>query len=199
MFENRGRGIGDKGKDNGLLVLLAVKDEDVQVEVGYDLEQFITDGLASEVSRNDMRPHFVRGDYGQGLLAGVTRIIGRIAQGRGVTLSDVPQPASDTVTGVSINPWLVFAIIIIVMILMNSGSRRPPVTDASRPSALLGRRIVERVGQWRWTVRWRWPHRRRRLRRRVWRVWRRTEWWRWGWGQLVNSELEDWEIGRLED
>jgi uncharacterized protein len=122
MFENRGRGIGDKGKDNGLLILLAVKDKDVQVEVGYDLEQFITDGLASEVSRNDMRPHFVRGDYGQGLLAGVTRLIGRIAQGRGVTLSDVPQPASDTVTGVSINPWLVFVIIVIVMILMNSGS-----------------------------------------------------------------------------
>ena len=45
MFENHGRGIGAKGKDNGLLVLLAVKDRRVWVEVGYDLEQFITDGL----------------------------------------------------------------------------------------------------------------------------------------------------------
>jgi uncharacterized protein len=124
MFENRGRGIGDKGTDNGVLVLLAVKDRDVWVEVGYDLEQFITDGFAGEVSRNDMRPYFARGEYSQGVLAGVTRLIGRIAQGRGVTLSDVPvpQPASDTVTGIPINPWLVFAIIIIVMILMNSGS-----------------------------------------------------------------------------
>ena len=42
MFENRGRGIGDKGKDNGLLVLIAVKDRRVRAEVGYDLEQFIT-------------------------------------------------------------------------------------------------------------------------------------------------------------
>src|SRR5262249_33726261 len=42
MFENRGRGIGAKGKDNGLLMLLAVKDRDVWNEVGYDLEQFVT-------------------------------------------------------------------------------------------------------------------------------------------------------------
>ena len=96
MFENRGRGIGAKGKDNGLLVLLAVKDRRVWVEVGYDLEQFITDGYAGEVSRNDMTPHFARGEYGPGVLAGVTQIIGRIAQGRGVTLSDVPMPAQES-------------------------------------------------------------------------------------------------------
>ena len=51
MFENRGRGIGQKGKDNGLLVLLAVNNRQVWVEVGYDLEQFITDGFAGETSR----------------------------------------------------------------------------------------------------------------------------------------------------
>ena len=98
MFENRGRGIGEKGKDNGLLVLVAVKDKRVRAEVGYDLEQFITDGYATEVSRNDMAPHFARGDYGPGLQAGVTRLIGRIAQGRGVTLSDVPMPAPESAT-----------------------------------------------------------------------------------------------------
>ena len=54
MFENRGRGIGAKGKDNGLLILLAVKDRGVWVEVGYDVEPFITDGFSGEVSRDDM-------------------------------------------------------------------------------------------------------------------------------------------------
>ena len=54
MFENGGRGIGARGKDNGLLVLLAVNDRRVQVEVGYDLEQFITDGYAGQVSRQEM-------------------------------------------------------------------------------------------------------------------------------------------------
>jgi uncharacterized membrane protein YgcG len=61
MFENRGRGIGDKGKDNGLLVLLAVDDREVWVEVGYDLEQFITDGFSGETSRRYMIPEFRKG------------------------------------------------------------------------------------------------------------------------------------------
>ena len=93
MFENHGKGIGQRGKDNGLLVLLAVQDRQVWVEVGYDLEQFVTDGFAGETSRQYMAPEFRRGAYGPGLLAGVSRIVGRIAQGRNVTLQGVPQPS----------------------------------------------------------------------------------------------------------
>ena len=74
------QGIGQAGKDNGLLVLAAVKDRQVKVEVGYDLEQFITDGFAGETIRQEMAPRFRRGAYGAGLLAGVQRIIGRIAR-----------------------------------------------------------------------------------------------------------------------
>jgi uncharacterized protein len=124
MFENRGRGIGAKGKDNGLLVLLALKDRDVWVEVGYDLEQFVTDGVAGEVSRNDMVPYFARGEYGPGLQAGVTQIIARIAQGRGVTLSSVPMPAPERRSRTSLSPWVIIAIIIIVMLMNNAGGRR---------------------------------------------------------------------------
>jgi uncharacterized protein len=124
MFENRGRGIGEKGKDNGLLVLLAVKDRRVWVEVGYDLESFVTDGLAGEISRNDMTPHFARGDYGEGLQAGVTRLIGRIAQGRGVTLTDVPQRVADPAPRIFFSPWLIIFIIIFIMWMNSGGGRR---------------------------------------------------------------------------
>jgi uncharacterized protein len=82
MFENHGRGIGQRGKDNGALVLLAVKDRQVRIEVGYDLEQFITDGFAGQTSREVMIPEFRNGNYGAGLRAGVSRVIGRIAQAR---------------------------------------------------------------------------------------------------------------------
>ena len=91
MFQNGGRGIGEKGRDNGLLIVVAVKDRRVKVEVGYELEQFITDGFSGEVSRDDMAPQFRQGSYGAGLVAGVQRIVGRIAQGRNVTLQDLPQ------------------------------------------------------------------------------------------------------------
>ncbi len=90
MFENHGRGIGEKGKDNGLLILLAVKERRVEVEVGYDLEEFVTDGFAGETSREVMAPEFRRGAYGAGLLAGVSTIASRIAERRNVTLQGVP-------------------------------------------------------------------------------------------------------------
>jgi uncharacterized protein len=121
MFENLGRGIGDKGKDNGLLVLLAVKDRRVQVEVGYDLEQFVTDGYAGEVSRNDMAPYFARGEYGPGLQAGVTRIIGRIAQGRGVTLSSVPMPEPQRGSEIKLGPLVIIAIVIFIALMNKAG------------------------------------------------------------------------------
>jgi uncharacterized protein len=91
MFENHGKGIGQKGKDNGLLVLVAIKDRSVKIEVGYDLEQFITDGFAGETIREEMAPRFRRGEYGAGLSAAVTRVIGRIADGRDVTISGAPR------------------------------------------------------------------------------------------------------------
>jgi len=82
MFENGGRGIGQKGKDNGVLVLLAVNDRQVRIEVGYDLEQYITDGFAGEVSRQAMVPEFREGRYGSGLLVGTARIIEQIDDDR---------------------------------------------------------------------------------------------------------------------
>jgi uncharacterized protein len=89
MFENHGKGIGQKGKDNGILVLLAVDDREVWAEVGYDLESIITDGFAGETSRQTMVPYFKQGDYGGGLLAGVTVFAQRIARARNVSLDGV--------------------------------------------------------------------------------------------------------------
>ena len=60
MFRNRGKGIGQAGKDNGLLMLVAVKDRQIKVEVGYDLEQFITDGSPGRRSARRSRLAFDR-------------------------------------------------------------------------------------------------------------------------------------------
>jgi uncharacterized protein len=93
LFENHGRGIGEKGKDNGVLILLALKERRVRIEVGYGLEQWITDGYAGETSRDYMTPDFREGRYGAGLLRGAQRIAARIAQGRNVTLTGVEIPS----------------------------------------------------------------------------------------------------------
>jgi uncharacterized protein len=126
LFENSGRGIGDKGKDNGLLIVVAVDDRRVRIEVGYDLEQFITDGFAGDTIRGSMTPQFRNGNYGAGLLAGSTSIINRIAERRGVTLQDVPAtPPPRQSTGSSGFPWWIIILIIIILIMNSrSGPRR---------------------------------------------------------------------------
>ena len=67
-------GIGKKGKDNGLLVLICPNERKMRVEVGYGLEGVITDGLAGSVIRHDFTPAFKRGDYGEGTVEGVAQL-----------------------------------------------------------------------------------------------------------------------------
>jgi uncharacterized protein len=118
LFENHGRGVGDKGKNNGLLILLAVRERKVWIEVGYDLEQWVTDGFAGETSRLDMVPEFRQARYGDGLRIGTERIIGRIAQGRNVTLQGVRVPRERTPQGAPSLPagYVLLGIIILLAI-----------------------------------------------------------------------------------
>lgn len=133
MFENGGRGIGDKAKDNGLLVLVAVDDRKVWIEVGYGLEGPITDAFSGSTSRNDMVPFFRQGQYGKGLVAGVTRLAARIAEERGITLADLPQvrraPSSQprAVRSVELDrKWILALIIGIIAMNMLMRSVAPP-------------------------------------------------------------------------
>ena len=118
MFENGGRGIGQKGKDNGLLVLLAVDDRQVWVEVGYDLEGVITDGFAGETSRRVMAPYFRQGDYGPGLLAGTSRIIERIAADRRVTVTGVEVRDAPARTRDPLRPNVLLLVALVVFVIL---------------------------------------------------------------------------------
>jgi uncharacterized protein len=123
LFENHGRGIGDKGKDNGVLIVVALKERSVRIEVGYDLEQWITDGFAGETRREFMNPQFRQGQYGEGLLAGTERIAARIAQGRGVSLQGVrvPRAVARRPTGSGLPWWAIILIFVIFWLLSRSG------------------------------------------------------------------------------
>lgn len=120
LFENHGRGIGTRGQDNGVLILLATSERRVSVEVGYGLEQWITDGFAGQTSREDMTPYFREGQYGQGLLNGTSRIIGRIAQGRNVTLQDVPRPRRAMPRQTSPPLWVIIVFFIVIILISRS-------------------------------------------------------------------------------
>ena len=130
MFENGGRGIGARGKDNGALILLALKERKVRIEVGYDLEQFVTDGFAGETSREYMAPLFRQGQYGPGLVAGTERVVGRIAQGRNISIEGVQAPRTNVRRpstdggGTPIPFWVILLAIIAFMIIGRIGGGR---------------------------------------------------------------------------
>ena len=139
MFRNRGKGIGQAGKDNGLLVLAAVKDRQLKVEVGYDLEQFITDGFAGETIRQEIAPRFRQGAYGAGLVAGVQRIIGRIGEGRNVAIPGAPRTPDRRRSQGGGSGGNVFILMIVLFILINGIAGR------------LGRRRGRRWGGGGWS------------------------------------------------
>jgi uncharacterized protein len=127
MFENAAKGIGERAKDNGLLIVVAVEDRRVRIEVGYGLEGFVTDGYAGQTIRELILPAFRSGQYGPGLVAGTTRIINRIAEQRGVALQDVPPtqaPARRDRNNNGFPGALVFLIILFIVMMMSRGQRR---------------------------------------------------------------------------
>lgn len=63
----RSWGIGNKKTHNGVLILAAIEDRQIRIEVGYGLEGAIPDITANQIIRNDIRPGFRSGDYFEGL------------------------------------------------------------------------------------------------------------------------------------
>jgi uncharacterized protein len=85
-------GIGQKGKDNGVLLLVAYKDHHMRIEVGYGLEGAITDAYSSRIITTIMAPEFKEGHFSDGIEKGTAAIVTLIAKEYNVTLTGVPQP-----------------------------------------------------------------------------------------------------------
>ena len=70
--------LGQKGQNNGVLVVVVPQDRRMRIEVGYGLEPALTDAMASLIIRDVMTPAFKRGDYDAGVQNGVAAIIARL-------------------------------------------------------------------------------------------------------------------------
>ncbi|MDZ8118524.1 TPM domain-containing protein [Pontiella agarivorans] len=85
-------GIGQKGKDNGVMFLAAMQDRKMRIEVGYGLEGAIPDAAAGRIRRDMITPYFKAGNPGKGIELGVAALAQEVAQEYGVQLSGaVPQ------------------------------------------------------------------------------------------------------------
>jgi uncharacterized protein len=84
--------LGKKGKDDGLLLVVALDDRKMKIEVGYGLEGVITDAVASRVIRGTLAPAFKSQQYG----AGIERAFDALMARAGGDPSAAPQPAQET-------------------------------------------------------------------------------------------------------
>jgi uncharacterized protein len=117
----RAWGVGKKGKDEGILLLLAVSDRRSRLEVGYGLEPNLPDGFDGDILRA-MRPALRQTQYGEAFRAAAATIGTKIAQAKGITLDTSlrrqirPQPSGQSI------PWpLVVIGIVVVLSLLRGG------------------------------------------------------------------------------
>ena len=71
-------GVGKKGKDNGLVVLLVVDQRMIQFYTGYGLEGDLPDAICKRIQVQDMIPYLKDNKWDEGMLAGMTKVVGRL-------------------------------------------------------------------------------------------------------------------------
>ena len=165
-------GVGDEA-DRGVLLLLAIEERRLRIEVGYGLEGVIPDGVAGEI-RDGMTPYLRQGNYNGAVAFGVSAVATIVARDSGVTLSGQPARSSGRQRSRGRGSWL--PLLILAPLLL---TRRRRVGGAWRGGAddyrLDARRNVRGNGGricWKKSrgrrlrrLRGRWLRGRRRLRR----------------------------------
>jgi uncharacterized protein len=132
--------VGRRGRDNGVLLLVALRERQVRIEVGYGLESQITDAGAGTIIREILAPAFRQGRYADGLTGAVDALIGLIQQGSPVgpgtpqaapgrvPSSGAPRSAAPRTPGGSgALPFVLFLIFIgVAYVLTRAQGRRCP-------------------------------------------------------------------------
>jgi uncharacterized protein len=85
-------GVGERGKDNGILLVLAMNEREVKIEVGYGLEGAIPDSAAGRILDTVVIPAFRKDDFSGGLAEGFRAIASYVAKEKGLELSELNFP-----------------------------------------------------------------------------------------------------------
>lgn len=123
----RSWGIGNKDKDNGLLILVALNDKKWRVEVGRGLEGAVPDIVTNDVMTSVALPYFQNNNYGEGIVNSYSTLCDYIAKEYNITLDKslniTPQTSQNTQTnnrGIGI-AGIVIVILVFLDIIFNRG------------------------------------------------------------------------------
>lgn len=110
----RSYGIGSKERDDGVLLVVALNDRNIRIEVGYGLEGTIPDGKAGRILDTYAIPHFQAGQPNVGIVntykALANEVTGELIQGEGAEPASQPQ-------GFGIPTWLIIVIVVGLVVL----------------------------------------------------------------------------------
>ncbi len=120
---------GQKGKNNGVLIVNAIEDRQIRLEIGYGLEPILNDAMAGRIRRDVITPPLQAGQYGEAYFAGVATVAAIIAKDQNVALqslsgAQVPQiPRETRKSGRQRIPWplLMFGLVFFVIAISRGG------------------------------------------------------------------------------
>lgn len=108
-------GVGQKQKDNGILILLAYQQRKIAISTGYGVEDKLTDLLSHQIIQNRIIPYFKQGQFYNGLNAGIDSVI-QVMNGS----YKADKKADDTSNG---GAFVVMLLIVLFAILMSGGGK----------------------------------------------------------------------------
>ncbi|NTD96891.1 TPM domain-containing protein [Agrobacterium tumefaciens] len=111
-------GVGQSGKNNGIMIVVAVGDRKISIQTGYGVEGALPDIYAKRIIDNDIKPNFKAGNYYAGLDAGTTSII---KYAKGEYKNDGPQASSSKKGGIGSIAIVIFIVVIIIIIIRKGG------------------------------------------------------------------------------
>jgi uncharacterized protein len=114
----RNWGIGQKGKNNGILVLVAVGDHKISIQTGYGAEGALPDAITNKIIEEDIKPHFRQSDYYGGLDLATDHII---QYTKGEYKADPKKKHGKDEGGGSAGIIIIIIIVILIIVFKNRG------------------------------------------------------------------------------
>lgn len=111
-------GVGQSGKNNGIMIVVAVGDRKISIQTGYGVEGALPDVYAKRIIDEDIKPNFRNGDYYQGLDDATTEII---KYTKGEYKNDKPRVSSKSKNGGIGSVAVIIIIVVVIIIIMRKG------------------------------------------------------------------------------
>lgn len=120
----RAWGIGDKDRNDGVILLIAPNERRMRIEVGYGLEPILTDALSAQIIRNEITPRFRDNDFDGGVTAGVEAIARQITlppEEAQAIAANAGRESEDSSAAPLALFWIFVMIVIFIIMVSNRG------------------------------------------------------------------------------